>query len=108
MTTKTEIIPTLDQQGDVLLFSTEAIPDTAKLQKGLSVIHPGNTGNNHALAGPAFGIYVDGDRKWIDVAEPATLTHNEHKPITLTSGKYEMRLVQEYDHFSDLQRAVVD
>lgn len=103
---KTEI--TLDQQGDVLLFSTDSIPESAVLQKGQSVIHPGNTGNNHALVGSAFGIYQDGDKKFIDVAEEATLTHNEHKPIKLTPGKYEMKLVQEYDHFNDLQRAVVD
>lgn len=101
-------MPTLDQQGDVLLFSTDAIPKAAQLQKGQAVIHPGNTGNNHALAGGAFGIYLEGNQKFIDVAEETTLTHNEHKPITLPPGKYEMRLVQEYDHFSDLQRAVVD
>ena len=106
MTTKT--LPTLDQQGDVLLFSTDEIPESAKLAKGLAVIHPGNTGNNHELRGGSFGVFQDGDRKWLDVAEETKLTHNEHKPIALPPGKYEMRLVQEYDHFKDLQRAVVD
>lgn len=96
------------QHGDVLLKKTETIPAGAKHLKGESVIHPGNTGNNHTLVGGLFGIYQDGETKFVDVAEDTTITHNEHKTIALPTGKYALSFVQEFDHFADMQRAVVD
>lgn len=99
---------TLFQQGDLLLKTVGEIPSTATFLKGEAILHPGNTGNNHTLNGAAFGIFQDEETKYVDVAETATLSHNEHKTVTLPAGKYRLDYVQEYDHFNDLQRAVVD
>ena len=38
----------------------------------------------------------------------ATLTHEEHNPVTVPSGYYKIDIVKEFDHFSQLDRRVVD
>ena len=38
----------------------------------------------------------------------ATLTHEEHNPVTVPSGYYKIDIVKEFDHFSQLERRVVD
>jgi len=38
----------------------------------------------------------------------ATLTHEEHNPVTVPSGYYKIEIVKEFDHFSQLERRVVD
>lgn len=96
------------QQGDTLLFKIDAIPEKAKLQKGESVLHHGATGNHHTLTGKGFGIYTNEDKKFLDIVEDTVYKHEEHNPITIPSGKYELKFVQEKDHFSDLVRPVVD
>lgn len=95
------------QQGDTILTKTDTIPKAAKLLKGESVLHFGNTGNHHKLVG-SFGIFQDGDDKFVEVAETTNYSHEEHKAIAIPPGKYALSFVQEYDHFNDLQRAVVD
>lgn len=96
------------QQGDCILTRIREIPKDAKFLKGDFIVHPGNTGNNHALIGGDFGIYQKGEVKFIDVKEISALTHNEHKPIMLMPGSYVLSFVQEYDHFAQLKRAVID
>tara|TARA_R100001594_G_scaffold77860_3_gene112417 strand:+ start:13575 stop:14030 length:456 start_codon:yes stop_codon:yes gene_type:complete len=38
----------------------------------------------------------------------ATLTHEEHNPIQVPTGYYKIDIVKEFDHFSQLERRVVD
>ena len=38
----------------------------------------------------------------------ATLTHEEHNPIQVPTGYYRISIVKEFDHFSQLERRVVD
>ena len=39
---------------------------------------------------------------------PATIKHQEHEPITLPIGIYRIRIVKEYDPFSNTTRGVAD
>ncbi len=94
------------QHGDCLLFKTETIPAGAKTLKS-SVLHHGATGNHHALKG-SFCIKEHEGSRFVDVTKKTTLSHEEHKPITLEPGKYALKFVREKDHFNDLVRAVVD
>lgn len=97
------------QQGDLIFKPVDSIPASAKLLKGERVIHPGNTGNNHILGGAGFGIFEDGETRYLDTAEETTITHNEHHTRKFPAGvKWVREFVQEYDHFNDLRRPVVD
>ena len=105
------------QQGDTLLFplgyqncvnAIEAkIPADAKVVRG-NVYHHGATGNHHRVKGTGFKILEAGGKKFIVATKQVLLTHEEHKPIKLPKGKYELRFVQEIDVLSGLKRAVVD
>jgi hypothetical protein len=98
------------QQGDTILTKINEIPKTAKHNHESKILHHGATGNHHSLSGGAFGIYVDetNGNKYLDVVEQTVYSHEEHKPITLETGMYALSFVQEYDHFKDIQRAVID
>lgn len=106
------------QQGDCLLFPlgydncvipvADEIPKEAKILKGETVLHYGATGHHHKLTGGAFGIYELDGKRFLDVEEPTSLGHEEHKPFMLPKGKYELRFVMEKDHLKDLVRPVVD
>lgn len=96
------------QAGDTLLTKIKLIPETAKELKGEKVLHRGATGNNHSLKGNAFRIFQAGDNKFVDVAEDTDYIHEEHKTIKIPPGRYKLSFVQEYDHFNDLSRPVID
>lgn len=96
------------QQGDVLLFEINNIPPEAKHLKNETTLHYGATGNHHRLSGGAFGIYEYDGRKYLEVAEETRLSHEEHKAFFIAPARYELRIVQEKDHFNDLVRPVVD
>jgi hypothetical protein len=106
----------LRQQGDVLCFGGERIPEGAKpmkIQNGLYILAEGETtGHKHATA--AVLEDVQGFEKegvfYLDVkkAEGVTVIHEEHKPIILKKGTYRIGIVREKDHFADEIRKVAD
>lgn len=69
------------------------------------------TGHKHLLtADPKtkLKIYEDAEgRKYIST-EGATLTHEEHKPLTIGKGLYVIKHEKEYDYFEEEQRKVID
>lgn len=94
------------QQGDVCLFDDNfALKDLKKLRGDL--LHKGIQ-NHHRLKGGAFQMYTDGKDRFLSVSRATKLVHEEHKPITLTKGKYKLRIVLEYDHLLEESRQVVD
>lgn len=96
---------TYSQQGDCLLFS-EAIPTKLKTVKG-DLLHKGQQ-HHHRLSGGKFKILTDGTNRFIQVDKATKLVHEEHNPISLAKGQYRLGLVQEYDHFTEEARAVID
>lgn len=109
------------QQGDVL-FHKESIPAT-QLERVVSpVVQEGeHTGHAHRLqmfrldgnkasAAANWEMFLDKETKtkYLKVLEPTDLTHEEHKTITLPPGEYRIGIVQEYDHFAEEARQVID
>jgi hypothetical protein len=93
------------QTGDVLYFEVSAIPETAKKIKG-NLIHQGR--DHHHLIEGKFELMKDGDVMFIKANGKCKLTHPEHKTIELPKGLYKKEIVQEYDHFLEESRKVVD
>ena len=58
----------------------------------------------------AWLIYFvdDNGTLWIDAKEAFSVTHEEHKPVAVPCGTYEVRIAKEYDHFSEEARSVAD
>jgi len=99
------------QQGDVILKRLTALPSgEAKLiSKGKLVLAEGETtGHFHGLFEENSELRQYGNTMVLDLKEEATLTHQEHGPITLEPGLWEVGKVQEYDYFVQMKRPVMD
>jgi hypothetical protein len=94
------------QQGDCLLkikkinFSGMKEVQTDLLFKGEQ--------HHHRLRGDFHQFdNADGNR-FIKVIGPTELFHEEHKSINLPAGDYALEFVQEYDHWLEESRQVID
>lgn len=95
------------QQGDVILKKVESI-------KGIKLNHltlakGEKTGHHHTITKGEAELYEkDGILFLKVISTHATLTHQEHKPIVIDNGNYEIGIVKEYDHFAEEARNVAD
>ncbi len=92
------------QQGDVLLKKVQKVKNL-KLVKS-NVVHKGDN-HSHDLSGDGK-LYRDGKELYLKVKTTAKLKHSEHKTITLSKGIYKKEIVNEYDHFLEESRKVID
>ena len=91
------------RQGDVLLSAVTAIPPTAKPARvtGDRVVLARGEASGHAHAVPATGAQLFQDRAsgraYLAVGKlGARLQHEEHAPIRLPAGYYEVIRQREY------------
>lgn len=100
------------QQGDVLLKKIEKFPEGKKtlVSQGKMVLAEGEvTGHFHGIAQDNSSLYrMDGGAMVLDLKEEAILTHQEHGPITLSPGLWDVGIVQEYDYFTQMVAPVRD
>ena len=94
------------QQGDVLIFDVVELPTDAIAQESRVVQEGEHTGHAHRL--DAGEVLVHEGIKYLRLLEPTTIRHEEHAPIKLPRGNYQIGIVREYDHFSEEARAVAD
>lgn len=98
------------QQGDELLFKTKklvTIFKSLKHDKTGALMKSPVTGHCHKLNNGKLYRSKEGVR-YVESAGKATLTHEEHNPIKVPKGFYEVKTVQEYDHFEEESRNVID
>lgn len=69
------------------------------------------TGHKHVITAPkkAMRIFKDAEgRLVLELKEAATVTHEEHKPITIEPGVYVQENEREYDWFAETVQRVID
>jgi hypothetical protein len=106
-----ENMKTTAQQGDVLLRRITKLPSGEKKvlgHKKLVLAEGEVTGHYHGIEQAESYLYDIGGTMVLDLKESATLTHQEHKHITLEAGLWEVGKVQEYDYFAKMVRPVMD
>ena len=101
------------QQGDVCFERIERIPKSAqRVQTSAEriVVAEGEaTGHAHAIEDvEAAELFEKDGVLYLDVKESATVVHEEHGPLTLDPGAWEVGIVNEVDPFSEEIRKVVD
>ncbi len=88
------------RQGDVLIIEvTEAIPNEAKvIEKDTLTLALGEaTGHSHTIASPGAIMYaVKENIRLMNLQEAAELVHQEHAPIKLPAGNYQIIRQVEY------------
>lgn len=116
----------LKQQGDVLLYKADSLPEGLTPIEGATVAFGEMTGHNHTFyddetcVAEKFDHRTDKGSKKVQLFEtkeksifaeiiaPVWLKHQEHKPIKFDPGVYRIGIVREYDHVEKLSRKVVD
>ena len=99
------------QQGDVLLKRIVSLPtgEQKTIQKGKLVLAEGEvTGHFHGIMEEDSELIQIGEQIILKLANQATVTHQEHGPITLEAGLWEVGRVQEFDYLSKMVRPVAD
>lgn len=95
------------QQGDCLLKKTTGIK--GKLLNHKTLARGEKTGHHHTITEGEAELYEENGVLFLRVnSENATLTHQEHDPVVIEKGDYEIGIVQEYDHFTEEARRVAD
>ena len=91
------------RQGDVLLVAVPAIPEDARLvprDQGRIVLALGEaTGHAHAIADPQAALMETAlQERFLHVLREGgvLLRHEEHHPILLPQGAYQVRRQREY------------
>lgn len=100
------------QQGDVLIkrISKSDLKDMKKVSKGIRgfVLAEGEaTGHAHVVK-DGIELFEKEGTLFINSEDKFTITHEEHKPITVEKGAYEIGIVQEYNHFAEETKNVAD
>jgi hypothetical protein len=100
--------PTIYQQGDVVLIKIDEAPQG--IVKKTNVIQEGeHTGHAHRITRGNAAISIVSDKMYVKAGNGgATITHEEHLPVTIEEGDYEVRIVRQKDPFTKLVSRVVD
>ena len=98
------------QQGDVLMRKLTEMPagTITKITRKKMVLAHGESGHSHVVEDDEAELIEIGNRMLLNLTSPATVVHEEHGPVTLDTGIWEIGRVQEYDYFQKMQRAVMD
>ena len=104
------------QQGDVLLLSIPALPTACKPTKkdarGIVLAEGEATGHYHGIdneRGVALMEGPAGERFLVnDTGDAITIKHQEHKPVSVPPGIWQIGQVREKDWFADMVRPVID
>lgn len=100
------------QQGDVILIKVGVIPGDAKKNENFDGVlqHGEKTGHRHRVTGTSLELYelFSEGRRYLRAKEESKIDHQEHNEFKIEPGDYEIRIVREVDHFSELVRPVAD
>ncbi len=91
------------RQGDVILIRTDKEKSYAGDVIQSNVIAEGEvTGHKHeVIDGKVYGHRWDSNVRYIESNQDTVLVHNEHKPIKLGEGFFEIRIQREYDELNN-------
>jgi hypothetical protein len=97
------------QQGDVLMERVDSIPSKAKALPHRTLREGEATGHAHRAAAEDVTLFIgEGNTLYMNAPNGTTVVHEEHNPIEVPPGTYRVSGVQEYDHFLEEARDVVD
>lgn len=99
------------QQGDVVLRRLDAMPmgEAKTVSRKRCVLAEGEaTGHAHVVEESEAELIQIGERMLLKLTRSATVVHEEHKPIVLGPGIWEVGRVQEFDYFTQMARTVAD
>lgn len=90
--------PALWRQGDVFIIGVQSLPEREREERRPILAEGEITGHAHRIQDPSSArVFSHENNLYLEVvAESATVIHEEHGPITLPRGGYEIRIQREY------------
>jgi hypothetical protein len=100
-------------QGDVCIIKLDKLPAAAKKQsrpQDRVVLEYGEvTGHAHAIKDiDKCDMYLEGNRRFLEVCFTVPLTHEEHDTITLEPGIYEIKRQRQWSALEQVSARVAD
>jgi hypothetical protein len=102
------------RHGDVLFAQVETIPENTRkdesedAKRGL-IQHGESTGHAHVIEDMAgVELFSSWRERFLASEKEFTIRHEEHKPITVPPGKYQIKIAREFDYSQNAARMVVD
>ena len=91
------------RQGDVLLVKIDKLPSGRRSPSKDKIILRGEaTGHAHRLVGgDLFSVFGADRGMFIEIKTKGKVVHEEHGPLTLEKGFYEVVRQKEYSPYSD-------
>lgn len=100
------------QQGDVILKRVESLPRgilEVKRKNQAAVLAEGEaTGHAHRIFDVDAIFYEKDGKFYLKNDKAVTIKHEEHKPVTIEPGIWEVGQVREKDWLSGMTRPVAD
>jgi hypothetical protein len=98
------------QQGDVKgrRVTTMPVGEPVIIQRRRIVVAHGESGHSHVVEDDDAELIRIGERLLLSIPNGGTVVHEEHKPIKLAPGIWEVGQVREYDYFQQMSRTVRD
>jgi hypothetical protein len=99
------------QQGDVIFKKVDGVQGDKRVNEDFILVRGEATGHHHSVAiadREQVEIFERKGTLFMKVKDPVVIEHQEHRPITLPAGDYEIGQVREYDHFVEEARKVQD
>jgi hypothetical protein len=86
------------RHGDVMIERVEALPEQRRKLQHTVLAHGEVTGHCHRIKEPGAAVlYESTGELFLDIASvSATVTHEEHQPISLPQGFYRVWRQREY------------
>jgi len=111
------IVKDYGQQGDVILRRIKSIPEDATKkhpEEKVYILAAGeHTGHHHCVntltvqeltkedKNYNIEMYEKDGVSYLSVSKDTAITHEEHNPVTVSSGVWEIGIVREYDPFAE-------
>lgn len=98
------------QQGDVIGIKLCSLPDGEQkiVSKNRCILAHGESGHSHVVEDDEAELIQIGEKMLLKLGKQTTVFHEEHKPITLEPGIWEIGRINEFDYFSMMARKVQD
>lgn len=97
----------LARHGDLSFRRVDKMPVKGKKVTSFALALGEVTGHSHKLVGNVAVAEFEGFR-YLNVLKDSTVSHEEHKTITLEPGVYKVITEREFDYFGAEIRKVVD
>jgi hypothetical protein len=97
------------RQGDVVFIPIAEVPKKAKSAKRVDkILALGEVSGHHHRFDMAAPVQVYGaqtaESQFIDVKEQSTILHEEHKPLEIPAGVWEVKIARELDIMNEVRR----